>query len=120
MAVGGTEVRWFGVRCVFAIGGPLQADGVLTYEERVTIWRATSQDKAIELAEAEALKYAHQDEQHPDAYLGLAQCYELADTIGEGAEVFSLMRDSRLAPAGYLSAFFDTGAERQETSGLPE
>jgi hypothetical protein len=33
----------------------------------------------------------------------------------DGAEVFSLMRDSQLAPAEYLDAFFDTGSERQQT-----
>lgn len=31
----------------------------------------------------------------------------------DGAEVFSLMRDSDLEPDDYLDAFFSTGNERQ-------
>jgi hypothetical protein len=46
-------------------------------------------------------------------YLGLAQAYRLADDVGHGAEVYSLIRDSDLEPEAYLDAYFDTGAERQ-------
>jgi hypothetical protein len=108
------EARWFAVRCVFAVG-PVGDDGVQTYEERITLWRAEGFDAAIALAEAEAAEYAAVIEERPDVYLGLAQCYELADEVGNGAEVFSLMRDSRLPPSDYLNAFFDSGDERQET-----
>ena len=105
---------WFAVRCIFAFE---DGDGgeVRTYEERITLWRASRFDEAIALAEAEAAEYAAAIGEHPDAYLGLAQCYQLADDVGDGAEVFSLMRDSRLAPTDYLNTFFDTGDERQQT-----
>jgi hypothetical protein len=33
----------------------------------------------------------------------------------DGAEIFSLMRDSDLAPEDYLDSFFDTGTEGQRT-----
>jgi pentatricopeptide repeat protein len=44
---------------------------------------------------------------------GLAQAYALSDDLGDGAEVFSLMRDSDLGPDDYLDAFFSTGDERE-------
>ncbi len=112
--VGGEGMRWLAVRCIFAVGesGP---DGLQTYEERITLWRAAGFDEAIALAEAEAVEYATFIAGSPDAYLGLAQCYELADEVGNGAEVFSLMRDSHLGPTEYLDAFFDSNREHQET-----
>ena len=109
----GGEVRWFAVRCIFEIAGASDSE-VRTYEERIALWRASGFDEAIALAEAEAVEYASALEERPDAYLGLAQCYQLADEVGVGAEVFSLMRDSRLAPAEYLKTFFDSGGERQQ------
>jgi hypothetical protein len=47
-------------------------------------------------------------------YTGLAQAYKLFDPPVDGAEVFSLIRDSQLAPDDYLNTFFDTGSERQQ------
>jgi hypothetical protein len=47
-------------------------------------------------------------------YLGLAQVYAMVDEPVAGAEVFSLMRDSDLAPSDYLDTFFDTSSERQQ------
>ena len=43
----------------------------------------------------------------------LAQCYRLADDVADGAEIFSLMRDSELEPQQYLDTFFDVGTELQ-------
>jgi hypothetical protein len=95
-------MRWFGVRCIFEH----PANG--SYEERVTIWSADSFDAAIELAEAEANEHA---EILSIRYLGLAQAYWIADEIGQGAEVFSLLRRSDLSPHEYVTSFFDTGKE---------
>jgi len=87
------------VRCVFKFPPrPDSPEGsVAIYEERVTIWQAESHAAAIAQAEAEAETY-------------------VADINGEyvadGAEVFSLMRDSDLKPSAYLNHFFDTGRER--------
>ncbi len=105
-------VYWYSVRCVFAVGWPPEAAGK-TYEERITIWLARSAEEAIARAEVEAEHYAQQITEAPSTYLGLAQCYRLSDTIADGAEVFSLMRDSQLGYADYLGAFFDVGSERQ-------
>ena len=80
------------------------------------MWRATSFDEAVALAEVEATEYA---DQVGGSYLGLAQAYRLADELGHGAEVFSLIRDSDLPPEAYMTAFFDTGAERQGSLDEP-
>jgi hypothetical protein len=96
---------WFGVRCIVrhAVLG--------AYEERVTTWRVGGFDEAIAAAEAEAAAYASRLD---DAeFTGLTQAFQMSEAPGIGAEVFSLMRESDLDPASYLSAFFDTGRERQ-------
>jgi hypothetical protein len=94
---------WFGVRCVFH-------DPEGTYEERVTIWKADVFEEAVLLAESEAKEYAAEVGAE---FLGFAQAYVMPDEPGQGAEVFSLLRDSDLEPDEYLDAFFDTGAERE-------
>ena len=105
-------MQWFAVRCVFR-----DTTSTTFYEERVTLWRAESFEAAIEQAEAEAHDYA---EVLSLRYLGLAQAYKLADLPGDGAEVFSLCRESELGERAYLDAFFDTGTERQrQTTELP-
>lgn len=98
---------WFGVRCVFR-------HGENTYEERIVIVLAADFAGAIAKAEVEAAAYADDVDA---AYLGLAQAYALFDDLGDGAEVFSLMRDSDLAPDEYLDAFFSTGEEREGDVG---
>lgn len=112
------DISWFAVRCVFTVGWPPEAKGK-TYEERITLWRATSAEDAIDRAEAEAEEYAATIEESPCEYLGLAQAYQLDDEPGDGAEVFSLMRDSALSPDAYTTRFFATGAERAGTYHAP-
>lgn len=107
---------WYAVRCVFRTTahkpwGPTDLTRTSAYEERVTIWTASSADEAIARAEAEAREYA---ETLGDEYLGLAQSYHLSDSPGDGAEVFSLIRDSDLEPDDYLDHYFDSGSERQQ------
>ncbi|GAA3515194.1 hypothetical protein FHR32_003753 [Streptosporangium album] len=66
------------------------------------------------LAEQEAEEYS---EGQNFEYLGLAQSYRLVEgEIGQGTEVFSLLRDSDLESSEYLDTFFDTGSERQEVA----
>jgi hypothetical protein len=104
-----TAAIWFGVRCVFELDRQARADtDPRSFEERVTIWQASGFDVAIELAEAQAVGYAN----ILDAkYLGLAHAYRIEGTPMQGSEVFSLIRQSELAPGEYLTAFFDTGRE---------
>ena len=105
-------VEWYAVRCVFRSAWMESSEGLPPdehlYEERVTLWQASSPEEAIALAEAEAAEFADDD----DEYLGLAQPFKLFDDLVNGAEVFSLMRSSRLEPDEYLDTFFDTGDER--------
>lgn len=105
-------VGWYGVRCVLRYPG----DDAASYEESITVWRAASFDEAILKAEKEALETADVLE---GKYVGLAQAYFIGDdeAISEGTEVFSLIRDSELEPDDYLTAFFDTGDERQGRLG---
>ncbi|SDX70459.1 protein of unknown function [Modestobacter sp. DSM 44400] len=109
------ESGWYAVRCVFSVEWPPKAAGQ-TYEERVTLWQASTADEAIERAETEARQYAATIEDSPSTYLGLAQSFHLFDSPGDGAEVFSLMRTSDLGPSEYLDAYFDSGTEHQQSS----
>ncbi|MFL6106428.1 MAG: DUF4288 domain-containing protein [Marmoricola sp.] len=101
---------WYAVRCVFRA---VVEVGQTTYEERITLWQAGSTTEAIERAEAEAEEYAAGIEGGEIEYVGLAQCFHLFDEPADGAEIFSLMRDSGLEPEDYLDAFFDTGDEHE-------
>ncbi|RNL64326.1 DUF4288 domain-containing protein [Nocardioides marmoriginsengisoli] len=105
-----SDLGWYAVRCVF--GSEADNEDETTYEERITLWQATSADEAIERAEVEALAYAASIEEVEVNYLGLAQCFHLFDDPSDGAEIFSLMRDSELEPDDYLDTFFDSGDER--------
>src|SRR4051812_44803657 len=105
------ESGWFAVRCVFELSG---SDDAHLYEERVTLWQASSAEEAIARAEAEANDYASVLEDAPDTYLGLAQPFHLFNPPTDGTEVFSLVRESVLPPRDYLDAFFDTGTECQD------
>jgi len=100
----------FSVRCVFRwLNTP--ASEPHTYEERITIWQAPSIEASIALAEAEASTYAAESECE---YLGFCQAYAMSSEIPTSAvEIFSLLRDSSLAPSQYLGAFFASGTERE-------
>jgi len=105
------KTDWFAVRCVFELSHDDRADSQMTsYEERVTLWQAQTFDHAIAEAEQEADSYARTV---ASRFLSFSQAYRLAETPGHGGEVFSLIRDSRLAPGDYVTAFFDTGDEHQ-------
>jgi len=83
-----------------------------SYEERITIWHAKSLDDAIRQGEVEARRYAAESE--GIKYLDFAQAFAISpNQLGEGTEVFSLLRDSDLESEAYLLTFFDTGSERQ-------
>ena len=106
MAPRGFASGWFGVRCLFQ--WPQQG----CYEERITIWQASSFEDAIRKAEFEATEYA---DTHALLYLGLAQGFWMVgEDVTEGSEVFSLLRQSDLGVDAYLEEYFDTGTERQQ------
>jgi hypothetical protein len=99
---------WFGVRSVYRNQGSEElADA---YEERIVLFQAEDFPGALVQAEAEAFEYA--------GLLGYEvlscfQAYCLPEEPATGAEVFSLIRRSRLEPEAYVDHFFDTGEELQ-------
>jgi hypothetical protein len=112
MADGASERQWYSVRCVFRVineDGPGD-DGGFDYEERLTLWMASSDAQAIAFAEAEAAEYSSEG---IFEYLGIAQSFWLFEPPEDGKEVFSLIRTSDLEPRAYLDQFFDTGRENQ-------
>jgi hypothetical protein len=111
--------RWYAVRSLFRsepspdLHPPGLGDGESAFEERITLWRAPSFEEALDEAEKEAEEYA---EFAGASYLSdFGQVYHLADAPPrEGAEVFSSIRFSPLAPGPYVDRFFSTGQERQQ------
>ncbi len=100
----------FSVRCLFRWHSRPPDQRRFLYEERITLWQATSLDEALVLAQAEAEAYAGGEEE----FLGFCQAFEMFDQVpGHGAEVYSLPRESDLDPRRYIDAFFDTDAERE-------
>lgn len=102
-----SELSWYGVRCVF------RHRELGVYEERLTLWRAGSLADAIARGESEAREYCA--DLDGVEYADFAEAYRMYGEPGEGAEVFSLMRESGLPVGEYVGRFFDTGAERRGT-----
>jgi hypothetical protein len=104
---------WYAVRSLFRTGDRVDlGEGAGSYEERITVWRARSPEEALERAAAEAGEYA--DFAGTTYLAGFGQAYHLADAPPrDGVEVFSLVRDSDLAPEPYVGRFFATGRERE-------
>ncbi len=101
---------WYAVRSFYRFDPP-DGEGQGVYEERVVIFDADDVDAVMAMAEQEADEYA--DTVGAES-LDCFQSFVLADQPGQGAEVFSLMRNSDLDASAYLDRFFDTGDERQD------
>jgi hypothetical protein len=101
---------WYGAKCIFLHTGIESCPGQV-YEERVVLVRAGSFDEAISRAEAMAEEYAKDN--GGCSYTGFIDVFHVYDEdIGDGAEVYSLMRESDLSKDEYLNRFYDTGTER--------
>lgn len=99
---------WYGVRMVYRLTGT----AANAYEERVLIVRAADFDSAVSRAE----QISRDDyENETTTYTGYATAFHIfdenGDTLGEGVEVFSLIRKSELDVNEYLDRFHDTGDE---------
>ncbi|MCX5205172.1 hypothetical protein OG897_27410 [Streptomyces sp. NBC_00237] len=106
-----SATSWFSARTVY------RHRDLNTYEERITLWHVTDSDAAMAAAEQEAAEYC--EGLDGTEYLGFVQTFALFSDEGApgiGSEVFSLMRDSELAPDAYLDRHFDTGGERAATT----
>lgn len=95
---------WFGARTLFLH----KAFPGQTYEERINVIQAYSEDDALLKAEEIAKQYADESTE----FLNYTIVFEMFDDLGDKAEVFSLMRESDLAPEDYIDRYFDTGSER--------
>jgi len=98
--------RWFATRCFFLIeAGAILPESGQTYEERITLWRAADAGQAMEKAMAEAETYAEENDFERVDYIQSYEC----DEPREGAEAWSLMRESWLVPEGYIGRFVIEG-----------
>lgn len=105
-----TQRQWYAVRSVIRLSETDGGDS-RRYEERITLLRTGSFEEAVERAEAEAIEYTADGGQY---LIEFGQVFHLFDEPGDGAEVFSLIRDSALEPDEYVTTFFDTGRERSQ------
>jgi hypothetical protein len=99
---------WYGVRLVYRLTGSAEP----AYEERILIVRAVDSDDAIARAE-QISRDAYESETtiYSDYAMAFNIFDENGDSLGDGVEVFSLIRKSRLDVGDYLDRFHDTGAE---------
>lgn len=101
---------WYSVRCIFKHRKKDGMTKINLYEERITLWKTSSFNKAIKLAEEEAEDYA---DDYDCEYLGYAQAYHIdGEDLENGTELFSLMREHNYPPDKYLDSYFDTGFEK--------
>jgi len=104
---------WYSCKCIFSSTRD-DTDCEFTYEERITLWNASDADAAIQLAEKEAKEYA---KKNSVSYSGFCTSYQLPLQPGEGAEIYSIIRNSDLDPEQYLDEHYDTAEERAEVYG---
>ena len=103
---------WYGAKCVF-LHTRIEGWAGQVFEERVVLVKANSLDEAIKRAESFATEYASDIE--GCSYTGFANVFHIYDeNIGNGSEVYSLMRTSDLSTNDYLNYFYDTGLERTQ------
>jgi hypothetical protein len=102
------ERQWFGVKCLFGHRGLEAEPGRRVYEERIIVVLASGFDEAIVRAEAEAVKYIG----GLGEYLGFCDAYCTGSaTLGDGAEVYSLMREVTLDRREFINRYHEDGTE---------
>lgn len=100
---------WYAARTVYNCY-PNKKSKKKIYEERVVLFVAKSFNNAIKKAEKEADEYSNANQMK---YLGFVNVFKLFEqSITNGTEVYSLMRESKLNGRKYLNSFFDTGKEK--------
>jgi len=103
---------WYGVRLVYRLTGSIEP----AYEERILIVRAVDSDDAIARAEQISRDtYESENTVYTEYAMAFNIFDEDGDSLGDGVEVFSLIRKSELGVADYLDRFHDTGAESTRT-----
>ena len=103
---------WYGAKCIF-LHTKIDSCPGQVYEERIILVKAENLDDAISRAESMAEEYANDLE--GCSYTGFIDVFHIYDeNIGDGVEVYSLMRTSNLSKDEYLNSFYDTGMERTQ------
>jgi hypothetical protein len=101
---------WFAVRCLFSHPTRKQSSEAQLFEERITLWRADSWDQAFTAAEAEAADYAVSAN---CIFVRALDGFNLFDrTVGEGTEIWSVMRGSNMDADIYILTFCKTATDR--------
>jgi hypothetical protein len=97
--------EWFAVQARFAIQIEGQTRGIQTYEDRITLVKATSADKAekklLREFKEQGRPYLNSDGYRVRwAFEKVLDTYRLFDDeiLAEGTEVFSVMKDRRMKP----------------------
>ena len=88
------------------------------YEERITLWKSETWEKAFRLAKEEAQNYA--DECGAEFIQTTDSFHLFEKNPGHGSEVWSLMRDSALDEETYLKTFCCTDRDRATQFVEPE
>ena len=99
---------WYSAKCIFLHKGFSGSQKKPCYEERITLIRARSFKEAIRKGETEAKRYARTNGEVD--YLGFITVFNLFDTkVGDGTEVFSIMRSIRLSKKAFIDRHYDDG-----------
>ena len=108
--------EWYAAKSVYRHHSVSDGSGQGTFEERVVLLRASNVEDAIARAETEAMAYCGAD--GGITYLNFVDVFHLIDDIvGDGTEIYSLVRESDLSDDGYLERFYDSGSERSRPVG---
>ena len=108
------EGPWYGAKCLFLHRDAPALGPGRVYEQRIVLVRASSQEDAIQVAEANAREYAHDNDA---VYLGFVDTFHIfSENLGEGTEVYSLMQTSQLEPAEFVSKYFDDGTQDSQAT----
>lgn len=105
--------NWYAVRTFLAQVGTALIDGepAWAYKERITLWAAPSEEAALTLAEADAIRYGSEADA---TYLGEAVAVELPSAPSSGSEIFTSLRTSLLGPNDYLRSANGMGEASDE------
>lgn len=110
--------HWYSAKCLFRHRRTDEGVQRVLYEERFVLLRAADFDAAVIKAEADAEAYAREID--GCAYIGFTDLFQLFDReVGEGTELYSLLRESDLSPGDYLDRYYDTGMERSREFERP-
>ena len=97
------------MKCLFSPPNRASDANGNLYEERLTIWQASTFEEAFALAEVEARAYATDDCQ----FVRAAQSFHLFDeSAGHGSKVWSVMRGSHMELELYIATFCTTPRDR--------